>query len=260
VTEFAFPPAPPSPPKRTGVSKVLLLMIVVAVLGLGAGAYGFGRMVSGYHQFTIPSGGAMSPAVNPGDRIVARALDGEEVHRGDVVVIDSGAFAQADEPGISVFRVVGIAGDTVACCADGLLTVNGKPITESYLGKGEYATDATATFPFTARVPEGTVFVAGDNRGNAFDSRFRGVVRLSGIGGFVVATGTVVTPKPLTPVTAFTDAGLPGAPYTDGTLTGLRWWILGGFVLFAAGLIGVIVSAVRSAGRRRKAAAAPPAH
>ena len=46
-------------------------------------------------------------------------------------------------------------------------------------------------------------------------------MRLSAVTGIVAATGTVLTPKPLPPVTSFTDAGLPGTPYSDGTLTGL---------------------------------------
>jgi signal peptidase I len=150
--------------------------------------------------------------------------------------------------------VVGVAGDTVACCTGEHLSVNGKPITEPYTTPGY-----EGLFRFSAKVPEDAIFVEGDNRGNSDDSRFGGPVRLSGVIGVVVATGTVLTPKPLTPVTAFTDAGLPGAPYSDGALTGLRWWILGGFVLFVAGVIGLIVAVVRNAGRRRRAAAAPPA-
>jgi signal peptidase I len=109
VTEPVFPPAPPPPPKRRRFSPVLLLMIVVTVLGFGAAAYGAGRMVNDYRAFTIP-GEAMSPTLNPGDRIVARALDGDEVRRGDVVLFDSGAFAQADQPGSSVFRWSGSPG------------------------------------------------------------------------------------------------------------------------------------------------------
>lgn len=61
-------------------------------------------------------------------------------------------------------------------------------------------------------------------------------------------------------MTAFTDVGLPGAPFTDSTLPTLRWWILGGFVLFVAGFTGLIVTLVRTAGRRRTAAANPPVH
>ncbi|WP_244180952.1 S26 family signal peptidase [Amycolatopsis pretoriensis] len=165
----------------------------------------------------------MSPTLEPGDRIVVRRADGAEVHRGDLVIVDSGAFDQPSHEGISVFRVGAVAGDTVACRT-------------------------------------GAIFVGGDNRGNSDDSRFQGPARLSGVTGFVVATGTVVTPKPLPAVTAFTDAGLPGAPLTDSTLGTLKWWILGGFVLFAAGLIGLIVTVVRNAGRRRRAAAIPPVH
>jgi signal peptidase I len=249
---MSFPPAPPSAPKRSGVSKVLLLMIAVAVLGVGAGGYGFGRLMLGYHAYTQVSGN-MSPTLVRGDRLVVRQVDGVEVHRGDLVAIDMSAYADSPRDGISVVRVVGVAGDTVACCTDEHLTVDGKPITEPYITPGY-----EGLFEFSAKVPEGAIFVEGDNRGNSDDSRFGGPVRLSAVAGIVVATGTVVTPKPLTPVTSFTDAGLPGTPYSDGTLTGLRWWILGGFVLFVAGIIGVIVTAVRNAGRRRRAAVAPP--
>jgi signal peptidase I len=251
---MSFPPAPPSAPKRSGVSKVLLLMIAVAVLGVGAGVYGFGRLMLGYQAYTQVSGN-MSPTLVRGDRIVVRQVDDVEVHRGDVVAVDLSAYADSPRDGISVVRVVGVAGDTVACCTDEHLSVDGKPITEPYITPGY-----EGLFEFSAKVPEGAIFVEGDNRGNSDDSRFGGPVRLSGVTGIVVATGTVVTPKPLNPVTSFTDAGLPGTPYSDGTLTGLRWWILGGFVLFVAGIIGVIVTAVRNAGRRRRAAAAPPAH
>jgi signal peptidase I len=249
---MSFPPAPPEPSKPRSGLRLMLVMIAVMVLGVGAGGYGLGRLMLGYEAFVLKSEN-MSPTLRTGDRLVVRHADGAEVHRGDLVAINRSAYADANSDGISVVRVVGLAGDTVACCTDEHLSVNGKPITEPYITPG-----FEGLFEFSAKVPEGTIFVEGDNRGNSDDSRFGGPVRLSGVVGVVVATGTVVTPKPLTPVTSFTDAGLPGTPYSDGTLTGLRWWVLGGFVLFVTGLIGLIVTAVRSAGRRRRAAAAPP--
>jgi hypothetical protein len=57
-------------------------------------------------------------------------------------MFDRGAFAHADSSGLSVFRVVAVAGDVVACCADGRLSVDGRPITETYLSQDEYAHDA----------------------------------------------------------------------------------------------------------------------
>ncbi|WP_372660077.1 signal peptidase I [Amycolatopsis kentuckyensis] len=253
MTEPSFPPAPPEPAKPRSNLRAVLVLIAVAVLGVGAGAYGFGRLMLGYEAYAL-QGGNMSPTLQPGDRLVVHRADGAEVHRGDLVAVDLSAYAEPGRAGISVVRVVGVAGDTVACCTGEHLTVNGKPITEPYITPGY-----EGLFEFSAKVPEGTIFVEGDNRGNSDDSRFSGPVRLSGVTGFVVATGTVVTPRSLPPVTAFTDAGLPGTPYSDGTLATLKWWILGGFVLFVAGLTGLIVTAVRSAGRRRRAAAAPPA-
>jgi signal peptidase I len=233
---------------------MVLVMIALMLLGVGAGAYGLGRMVLGYQPYVLVSGN-MSPTMNPDDRLVVRRADGDEVHRGDVVLIDGRAYAADGFAGVTVVRVVGVAGDTVACCTDEHLSVNGKPITEPYVTPGY-----EGLFEFSDRVPEGTIFVEGDNRGNSDDSRFRGPVQLSGVSGFVVATGTVITPASLPAVTAFTDAGLPGAPFADSTLAGLRWWIAAGVVVFFGGLIGLIVTLVRNAGRRRKAAAAPPGH
>ncbi|MEU4247587.1 signal peptidase I [Amycolatopsis sp. NPDC026612] len=227
---------------------MLLPMIVVMVLGAGAGVYGFGRLTVGYQAYAL-QGGNMSPTFAAGDRLVMRRGGDAEVHRGDVVAIDLRAYAESARDGVGVVRVVGVAGDKVACCTDEHLSVNGKPIIEPYITPG-----FESLFEFSAEVPEGAIFVEGDNRGNSDDSRFGGPVRLSAVIGIVVATGTVVTPKPLPPVTAFADAGLPGTPYSDGTLAGLRWWVVGGAVLVVAGFIGLIVTLARNVGRRRKAA------
>ncbi|WP_244210791.1 signal peptidase I [Amycolatopsis kentuckyensis] len=251
---MSFPPVPPESSPRRSVLPMVLVMVALMVLGVGAGLYGVVRLTLGYRAYVQVSG-SMSPTLQRDDRLVVRRADGGEVHRGDLVLIEGRAYAADGFPGVGVVRVVGVAGDTVACCTGEHLSVNGKPITEPYITPGY-----EGLFEFSAKVPEGTIFVEGDNRGNSDDSRFRGPVQLSGVTGFVVATGTVVTPDPLPAVTAFTDAGLPGAPFTDSTLPTLRWWIVGGFVVFAAGLIGLIVTLARNAGRRRRAAAAPPGH
>jgi signal peptidase I len=61
-------------------------------------------------------------------------------------------------------RVIGTPGDTVSG-KDGQVFVNGEPIDEPYL------TQPTDDFRKTT-VPDGELFVMGDNRGNSLDSRF----------------------------------------------------------------------------------------
>ena len=69
-------------------------------------------------------------------------------------------------------RVIGLPGDTVACCnAFGQMTVNGVPLDEKYLLLPAGVTKVSRD-DFSVTVPANSLWVMGDNRYNSADSRY----------------------------------------------------------------------------------------
>ena len=128
------------------------------------------------HAFHVESG-SMEPTLVPGDRILVNKL-ADSPSRFDLVV-----FNRPD--GDLVKRVVALEGETVYF-DEGLVKIGDKWLQEPYLfaGTGTYVRsgipncDPTAGFDGTSActVPEGHVFVLGDNRSVSFDSRNFGPV------------------------------------------------------------------------------------
>jgi signal peptidase I len=116
--------------------------------------------------FRIPSE-SMVPTLEVKDRILANKFIYRftEPERGDIVVFDS---VESDDDTL-IKRVVGLEGDEIRV-QGGLLFVNGEPQQEPYLNEEE----TFRGYYGPSIVPEGHVFVMGDNRDNSADSRVFG--------------------------------------------------------------------------------------
>lgn len=166
-------------------------------------------------SFSIPTS-SMEDTLQVDDRVIVSQLTPGpfSLHRGDIVVfVDPGGWlpsglATEDDPLTNLFnwvsvriglpdqsedkhlikRVIGLPGDTVACCdALGAMTVNGIPLQETYLRLPEGVAEASGT-SFSVTVPDGALWVMGDNRYNSADSR----ANLSKPGGGFVPLENVV--------------------------------------------------------------------
>lgn len=207
-----------------------IVIILVVALGLS-----FLVRTFIVQAFYVPSQ-SMENTLIPNDRILASKITTRfaGVDRGQIVVFhDPGDWLDASQKkpavGISgvlewigllpsntgddlVKRVIAVGGDHVRCCStDGRIVLNDVPLTEPYVKPGDTSDDVK----FDVTVPQGRIFVMGDNRNASADSRYhlndnQGTVPLDNVVGRVVLT--------VWPLPALSTHPVPAIPFDDPRL------------------------------------------
>lgn len=147
-------------------------------------------LISFCFRHSVVSGDSMLTTFNDGDRlIISNLFYKPEV--GDIIVFDDRSNSHySDEPIIK--RVIAVGGDTVEI-KDGIVYLNGEILDEENYVFWDLDGDVNGSRYFPSMddvelitVPEGEVFVLGDNRGNSMDSRIVGTIKEDAIIGKVI--------------------------------------------------------------------------
>ena len=143
-----------------------------------------------FEAFSIPTH-SMEPTIHHGDRILVQKISPEDVGRGDLVVY------RAPEGRMWIKRIVGLPGEEISVEA-GVVRIDGRAIDaeaietdergdgtyrESYEGRSYHVRRGGGAEVDPVRIPDGHVYVLGDNRPSSSDSRQHGPVALGDIVG-----------------------------------------------------------------------------
>ena len=159
-----------------GWISVVVMVAIVALITIGLRTFVF-------VPYEIPSG-SMEETIMTGDMVFSEKVSYylRAPQRGDIVTFDDPEVAGRT----LIKRVIATGGQTVDL-EDGRVVVDGVALDEPYTnGKESYplahtASDVALSYPFT--VPQGHVWVMGDNRTASQDSRYFGAVSTSSITG-----------------------------------------------------------------------------
>lgn len=120
-------------------------------------------------RIVVVRGHSMESTLQDNDRLLVQSTF-YIPERGDVVVVDS--YINYGKP--LVKRVIAKGGDVVDVDTEkGLVYVNGEALQEPYAPAE--GTLVAGNMPFPLTVPEGSLFLMGDNRQHSTDSRFASV-------------------------------------------------------------------------------------
>ena len=171
-----------STPPKQAIDPAAIRRWVLVVLAAVVIAFSVQFFVA--RPFVIPSE-SMMPTLGDGDRVMVNRLSYRfgDLQRGQVIVFDTPPNQESDAD-VFIKRVVGLPGETVIL-RDGAVYIDGLLMVEPYLDPNTGTRQGSRRIPGCANsdpsfascaVPDGHVFVLGDNRGASDDSRVFGPV------------------------------------------------------------------------------------
>jgi signal peptidase I len=187
----AEPATDDAPAPRKGLARAIgpVGANIVEWVVVVAGAVALALVIKAFvlQAFFIPSL-SMAPTLEVGDRVLVNKLAYRvgDISRGDIVVFERPASESASNIPDLIKRVVGLPGESIVI-KENQVWVNGVALDESYLPSGTVTSTATSPLKCTDAepcvVPEGRVWVMGDNRPDSKDSRFFGPIEESTVVG-----------------------------------------------------------------------------
>jgi signal peptidase I len=235
------PPAPRPEHRFSRIGRIGFWILVVAAAALLCTCIAIPVVTIQPYSEQSPT---MENTVHPGDQMFV--VTGSGIRRGDVVVLRVPRRVSGTDD-IFVKRVIGLPGDHVACCdARGQVTVNGKPLDETYL----YPGDRPSVVRFSVTLRRGQIWVMGDRRNISVDSRKWGPVPERGVLGRVAAVQRGSSLVAMRTPRAFVSAGLAPADARPDFYIRLG---VAALASVAALLMLTLFGTARFIGRRRRA-------